>query len=87
MKQHTPTCGHAAGVIGHFLLAAWLMATPAQADTSLDLLPAITTPAGTDIYYCVQSATDYKCTLDQIRAWLSTGSFTTLSTTGNVGVG
>jgi len=60
---------------------------PIQADTSLDLLPAITTPAGTDLYYCVQSATDYNCTLDQIRAWLSTGSFTTLSTTGNVGVG
>ncbi|MDH5637349.1 MAG: hypothetical protein OEZ04_02545 [Nitrospinota bacterium] len=69
MKQHTMTRGQLIGVIGHLLLAAWLMATPAQADSPLDTLPAVTTPAGTDLYYCVQAATDYKCTLDQMRQW------------------
>ncbi|MDH4182649.1 MAG: hypothetical protein OEV92_00370 [Nitrospinota bacterium] len=48
-----------------------MSAIPASADKSLDLLPLMTTPAGTDSYYCVQGATDYKCTLDQIRAWHS----------------
>ena len=38
----------------------------AIADSKLNELAPLATPIGSDLYYCVQSATDYKCTLQQI---------------------
>ncbi len=41
----------------------------AWADKKIDQLPAIVTPADGDLYYCMQSTTDFKCELSDIRAW------------------
>ncbi len=52
-----------------FVVMFLLAGTFVWANKSVDQLPAVGSPFGTDLYYCVQSSTDYKCALDDIRQW------------------